>query len=368
MIRKRFSFMASTALACAFAVTSPVAGAASSQSAELQSIGPIAFSPTGLLLVADPKAAAVLAIEVDDTTVAHQASLEKLSNIDAKIAEALGTTADDILINDLAINPVSKNAYLSVSRGRGPDSIPVVVRVGSGERIEIVDLSGLSFTNATLPNPPEDAFMGEGRRRRNPRMSSITDIAWVDGAVVVAGLSNEEFASTLRTIPYPFAEAGVGTGVEVYHGAHGRFETHAPIRTFVPYELQGETNILAAYTCTPLVRIPVSKLKSGENVRGTTIAEMGAGNRPLDMIVYQHDDHDYFLMANSNRGVMKIDSEGLETYGAITARVSDKEGVPYETVVEWDGVMQLALLDDHHAAVVTKNESGAHDLVALALP
>ena len=42
------------------------------------------------------------------------------------------------------------------------------------------------------------------------------------GKVYVAGLSNEQFASTLRAIPFPFTEADKGTSVEIYHGAHGR--------------------------------------------------------------------------------------------------------------------------------------------------
>ena len=40
----------------------------------------------------------------------------------------LGTDSKQIAINDLAVNPLSGNVYLSVSRGRGPDAIPVLVR------------------------------------------------------------------------------------------------------------------------------------------------------------------------------------------------------------------------------------------------
>jgi hypothetical protein len=59
----------------------------------------------------------------------------------------------------------------------------------------------------------------------------------VDGQVLVAGLSNEEFSSSLRSIAYPFQQAGKAAGIEIYHGSHGRFETNAPVRTFVPYEI-----------------------------------------------------------------------------------------------------------------------------------
>ena len=45
-------------------------------------------------------------------------------------------------------------------------------------------------------------------------------------------------------------------------------ETKAPVRTFVAYDIGGETNLLAAYTCTPLVKFPVSQLKVGEKIKG----------------------------------------------------------------------------------------------------
>src|SRR5262249_29873474 len=150
------------------------------------------------------------------------------------------------------------------------------------------------FSKATLPNATD----------RN-RTMSITKMAFVKDRVFVAGLSNEEWASTLRAIPFPFSEVDNGANIQIWHGAHGKFETGSPIQAFVPYDIKGEAHILAAYTCTPLVKLPVADLKAGEKVKGTTIAELGNRNKPLDMIVYQKDGKDYILMANSSRGVMK---------------------------------------------------------------
>ena len=76
-------------------------------------------------------------------------------------------------------------------------------------------------------------------------MKAITDLAYVDGKVLIAGLSNEEFASTLRPAPFPFKTAN-GAGIEIWHGSHGQIRTQAPIRTFVSYKIKGEENILAA--------------------------------------------------------------------------------------------------------------------------
>ena len=49
------------------------------------------------------------------------------------------------------------------------------------------------------------------------------------------------------------------------------------------------------------MKIPVSDLKAGETVKGITIAELGNGNRPLDMIVYKKGGKDFILLANSKR-------------------------------------------------------------------
>ena len=78
---------------------------------------------------------------------------------------------------------------------------------------------------------------------------------------------------------------------------------------------------------------------------GTTIAELGNMNRPLDMIAYKKDGADYILMANSNRGVMKLDANNLGKFGAITDKIAATEGVPYETIGELQGVRRLDRLD-----------------------
>src|SRR5205085_3390278 len=138
------------------------------------------------------------------------------------------------------------------------------------------------------------------------------------------------------------------TSVEIFHGNHGRVETNAPVRTFVPYKINGEQHLLAAYTCTPLVKVPISQLKPGEKVKGTTIAELGNMNRPLDMIVYQKGGKDYILMANSARGIMKVPTEGIGKAKAITTPVAGggTAGVPYETIKDLKGVKHLAKLDN----------------------
>ena len=71
--------------------------------------------------------------------------------------------------------------------------------------------------------------------------------------------------------------------------------------------------LMASYTCTPLVLFPLNELKAGVHAKGRTVAELGAGNSPLDMISYEKEGKKYFLMSNSNRPVMRIKYDEIDT-------------------------------------------------------
>jgi hypothetical protein len=339
-------------------------------SPDLKSAGPLAFGPPGILFVADPLGAAIFAVDTGDVTKGEKSASAvkelKVEAIDEKVAALLGTSPREIAINDLAVNPLSGKAYLSVSRGSGPSAVAVIVRVAGSGGIEALNLEKVKFSKAVLPDAPAASSSG----KKSQRLESITDLGFVDGSLLVAGLSNEEFSSTLRSIPFPFKDVGKGTSVEIYHGAHGKLETHAPVRTFVPFKVGGEPHLLAAYTCTPLVALPLSKLKPGTHLKGKTVAELGSGNRPLDMVVYTKGGKDYLLIANSSRGVMKVSTEGVEKVDAISEPVRDggTKGLPYETIKAWKGIDQLDRLDEEHALVVRRSDGGSLQLETLALP
>jgi hypothetical protein len=350
----------STALA-AIVMAGGSAGAAglSKGTPDWKSAGPLSFGPKGVLFLADSQGAAIFAVDTGDVQADSAGGPLKVDGIDEKVAALLGTTAKNIVLTDLAVNPASGKAYLTVARGKGPDAAPVLVRVDRSGKPEVVSLEGVPFAKASLPNPPTSA---------RTKSEAITDLAFVDGRVFVAGLSNEEFASRLLSIPYPFAEASKGTSVEIYHGAHGRLETGSPVRTFVPYQVKGESYLLAAYTCTPLVKLPVAQLKPGTHVKGTTIAELGNHNKPLDLIVYEKDGKNFLLLTNSSRGVMKIQTDKVETQDGITKPIKETAGLPYETIQNLKGVTQLDELDKGHALILVQTPAGAQNLETIALP
>jgi hypothetical protein len=322
---------------------------------DLKSIGPISFGPDGVLFVSDPQGGALFAIDTADKANTPATGTIKVGKIDEKVAGVLGTDAKDILINDLAVNPASGNVYLSVSRGKGPDAKPALIKLDHKGKVEAVELKDVKFSKAALANLSDK------------KTEAVTCIAFVKGQVLVAGLGNENWASTLRSVPFPFTEANKPTSVEIFHGAHGKFETNAPVRTFVPFDFKGQTNILAAYTCTPLVKFSVDELKPGAKVKGTTVAELGNGNRPLDMITYEKGGKPFLLLSNNKRGVMKIKMETLDDVKGIVAKTS-VAGLPYDTIKELDGIQQLAKLDKDNAVILIRAANGELNLDTVPLP
>ncbi len=323
----------------------------------LKSAGQLTFGPDNVLFVADSIGTAVYAIDLEDGGKPSAEELPRIEAIDEKVASLLGTTAADILIQDLAVHPASKNIYLSVSRGRGDDAIPAIVRIDGQGGLALVALDQVRYSRTAIANAP--AKDAKTRRGRPMRPLTITDIAFHGGHLYVAGLSNEEFASNLRRIPYPFTGEMTGTSVEIFHGAHGAFETHAPIRTFMPYESEGKAHLLASYTCTPLVTFPIDKLEDGAHVKGTTIAELGFGNTPLDMIQFTKEGEPYVLILNSRRGGMRIKAADIDQAKPIT---DDKHitletpfaGVPYHTV-PMGGVVRADNYDAENLVVLQRD-------------
>jgi hypothetical protein len=86
------------------------------------------------------------------------------------------------------------------------------------------------------------------------------------------------------------------------------------------------------------------------------------------MIVYQKDGKDYILLTNSNRGVMKIPTDGAASAAGIVAPVQGTKGLGYDTIANLKGVVQLDKLDDTHAVILTQAQDGALNLATIELP
>ncbi|HEY3750762.1 MAG TPA: hypothetical protein VGL80_16330 [Pseudonocardiaceae bacterium] len=348
--------------------------------ADIRSAGPITFGPDGILFLADNVSATVFAVDVADPGPAAGAEPFDLAGVDAKVGSFLGCAASDIAIRDMAVHPESHNVYLSVQRGRGDAGQAVLVRINSVDgaiadvSLDNVPLASVAITDApspedervdiTLPqgDEGEELTFGEGRTiriLRSPiRTSTVTDMAYVAGSLFVAGLSNEEFTSKLRRIPFPFTDGSdtAANNLEIFHVSHGKWETEAPIRTFVPYD--GGNAILASYTCTPVVHFPLTDLQPGTKTVGRTVAELGAVNQPLDMVSFVQDGEEHLLVANTSHGLIKIACSDIESQEPLT-EPTQPIGVPRHKE-DLQGVTRLANLNGGYVLALQADDAGQH--------
>lgn len=371
------SLLAALAVAASWTLAPRTLAGEAGTGATFASIGPLTFAPDGTLFAGDTVGAAILALDLGKATGSRGTA--DVADLDQTIAAMLGTGRDQIVITDIAVHPTTRNTYVSVMRGEGSGAQAALIRVDGAGKVELVNTGALRFTKVMLADAPKAApfvspfkmdyvKVGPEYVHENPRVRTITDMAYVNGQLIVAGLSNEEFNSTLRAIPYPFKAAAGTTNVEIYHANHAQLETRSPIYTFVPYTIGSEPSLIAGYLCTPLVTLPISSLKPGAHVRGRTIGEFGNGNRPLDMVVYRKDGKDFVLMANNRRGVMKIPTAPFASAAAIATPIKTTGGVPFETVASLAGIEQLDGLDATRALVLARSATKGLDLRAVALP
>lgn len=325
---------------------------------EIKSITSLAFGPDGILFIGDSKGASVIALNTKDAGSAELQSIN-VAGIDKKLAGMLGTTEDNISILDIAVNPISKKVYLAVQSG---DGTPVLLRM-EGEAVAPVSLKDVEFDVVVLnDSPAEDAMDGRGRPLR---ISSISDLGYADGKLLVSGLSNQEFSSTFRSIPFPFADEQDFASLEIFHAAHGRYETTSPIKTFTTARVNGKDYLIASYTCTPLVLFPLDELKAGTHVKGRTIAEMGSGNQPLDLVTMRKDGKSYLVMSNSNRPVFRVDFADIENFqGSLTQPVTANfatDGVNFVSM-PMTNVLQLDKMNDDVMVILQRKSNGSLDL------
>ena len=305
--------------------------------ADLRSAGPITFGPAGILFLADNAAAKVFAVDVADP--GRRASPSRSTSTTSTRGSGRSWAASPATWGS-GTWPCTRCRTMSTCRSCAAAAMPPcpcwygsaasTARSPTSRWMTCPSRRRRSATprpqdderlDITLPLGDEGEELQVGERtirilRQPIRTSTVTDMAYVDGTLLVAGLSNEEFSSRLRRIPFPFSDAVTGSSLEIFHVSHGKWETAAPIRTFVPYD--GGRSILASYTCTPVVHFPLADLPDGAKAVGRTVAELGAVNQPLDMVSFTQDGHEYLLVANSAHGLVKIACRDIDGQSPLT--------------------------------------------------
>ncbi|MDD9977447.1 MAG: hypothetical protein OXQ30_06865 [Boseongicola sp.] len=361
-MRKRTKF--SVTLATALAVGT---AALAETDLDIKFAGALEFSEDGTLFVGDNLNGAIYAFGLSSDAPGGQIAPSTIANIDTKIGELLGVGPAAIQINDIAAHPVSNEVYISVTRIGNLVSQPAIVVVSQDQRIRLLDLGALDFQKQALNEFPDGEITFNGRSGgMGPAMPrdtaktavplstlAIMDMEYYEGELFVAGVATDNFLSSLRRISYPFDDTQSIANVEMYHIAHDQYESRAPIRAMSIQEIDGEPQLIAAYTCSPIVLVPLSDIKDGAKISARTIMDYGNG-QPLDMIAYNHQspfggeaEPSLFVTSNA-RSPQLIPISGLQNAQVVThedfgrgPKLDDNPLMPYGPVgkgVMFEGV------------------------------
>lgn len=372
-------------------ISAMIASSLASLAQNAASLGVLEFSNEGILFAGDNTSGAVFAYDFSDENEQSESFEVNVYQIDEKVASVLGTQSHHIQINDIAVHPKSGDVYLSVTRGHGTASLPALIRINSTQRLENIDLTKVKFTRQSLTNIPDDshtmALRGTlgapptekeiAKSKISLRTLSIVSMEYHNDGLYVAGISNEEFTSVLRHLPYPFNGKEEISEIEMYHIAHDRYETRAPIRSMLAKELNGVEYLVAAYTCSPLVLIPISELKNGAKVKAKSMGDMGNG-QPIDMVAFMLQGEEMLFVTNNSRSPRSIPLKGLAKAQPVTEEDFERGGKldmspimpfgPMGKAIMFTGAsIRLDLLNEKHFISINRDiESGNLDLISLS--
>lgn len=362
--RTTLAVIVALSFVCCSVSAADVIGKAAQGDPQIASLNVLSFAPDGTLLVGDGRAAQIVAIDTSSPTDTKKTEWTgPVEKIQAKLAARLGTTSDGIEILDLAVHPVTSVAFLAVRKQ--DDKSFVLLTVDGAGTIRDFPLNDVRYARARLD-------VGDSR------ITLVTDVAWADDRIIAAGRSNEEFASKIFSVDAPLDHdaSSAAYSSETYHVSHGRWETRAPMSVLIPFKENDQTYVIGAFSCTPIVKYPLDALQPGANVKGSSMIELGSGNRPLDMFVYQKDGKNYVL-ANTFRFHHDRRPFGPSPYWTVRfeqgllagdKRVNEdavrrlKGNEPaasgIDTIEDYHGVMQMDQLDDRRALTLRQTDEG----------
>ena len=132
---------------------------------------------------------------------------------------------------------------------------------------------------------------------------NISDLAFAGDRVLVTGQSNEEFSSKIFSIPLPLGAdshraASSARRPITSRTASGRRRRRS--RASSPTTITGSSAWSARSPARPSRSFPSSDIAAGANIRGTSVVELGSGNRPLDLFAYTKGGQSW-IVTNTNR-------------------------------------------------------------------
>lgn len=334
------------------------------------------FGADGMLYAADAAGGRVIAVDLEEKK--GEARPTRMDDLGGKLARALGGNAAQVMVYDVAVHPKSHAVFVlagtRAARPRGgmlfagDPNTSRLFRVETDGSLKEVDLDGGKMKSVSLP----DGVLP-------------LDVAVSGKQLIVSSMPNAgAFQARLHAANLPLKGGETDTvETEIYHGTHRRWETQAPLNAITVHEVKGKPYLFGSTVCTPLVRIPAADIGGKKNkVKTKTIYELGMGNGPMSLVVYEKDRKDAMLVSTM-RATFKVTQDVLteKGRGSLNERVAmpqvGRQGrqMTYqhdpkfcETVEGWENVRKMALLDDTRVVVVRVNGGGRLVLSTETLP
>ena len=155
----------------------------------------------------------------------------------------------------------------------------------------------------------------------------------------------------------------------------------------MPLKEGDKTYIVGAFSCTPVVKYPLDSLKPDAVVKGTSVIELGSGNKPLDMFSYEKDGKLYVLsntfrfhhsrkpFGPSPYWTVRFEQSLLSQNAKVNEEAVQRLGGGYKPITDqiqlieaYHGVVQMDRLDETRALVMKTTEGGDFNLEPLPLP
>ena len=349
--------------------------------------GALTFGRDGTLFVGDNISSAVFAYrtgQAQSAQVDPKAPPLEVDSIDDRIAPIVRSKIGQVEINGMAVHPISREIYLSLSLKGNGDVKPAIVKVSltgkiSEFKLNAPDRSEFKIKDAPTPDQHFGDRAGQWpvpspekyhEKAKTPmRSMTIVDMKFHAGELYIAGISNEEFASTLRRVPYPFTDAISETKIKIYHDAHAQWETRAPIRAMAFATVGGKDTLIAAYTCSPIALIPIDDLKNGAQIEGHVIGDMGNG-QPLSMFSFNYKSEASIFVTNAAHDPRIIPIASLQHAKVITEADSNHQlkmdtaglpaGVVGKAVMFVGSSLHADLLNDRFIISLTRNANSGN--------
>ena len=325
----------------------------------------LTFGPDNALIVADTASGTIHTFHVATAGNGAPPETFNLKAADERVAEALAVSLRQLRINDMAIHPLTRQVFLAVTRGTGAEARGMIVAIDGEGVVQLPALTSLG--QHQLNRLPDSARTTLSARPLATMV--ITTLGYHEGKLYVSGVNSTDFSSTLHQIAYPFTGMATESRIEIYHAVHDQNETRAPIRAQTIVGEGDDAVMIAAYTCTPIVTIPLRELTDGAQVRGKTIADVGYGNTPVGILSFkalnqQYQLEEMILVVNKQRSAQIFSKAQMLAADALGSHAMDPSGLVSRSL-PLSGIVQIKEYSDTQLLALRRDaETGSLDLLS----